>query len=303
MAVIFTLLSLYVKGETLTSIFKTGILFAISFIAGLVIFKTLIMVPASTYVSNTIPPLNKLPVVFTEHMKHYYKDFIKLHFSVSFRNHVILGFIFLIILSVIHSKNNKLIALLLSVVTLILGAILTYGFYAILEKPLFACRSAYGIGALIACVFIFTVSFKDWYITKIISLVIAWSFVVFASAYGNALVAQKEWENFRMEEVVYDLATVENKGQNFKYKLTGWAGLAPKISLLKLRYPVLNSLIPLTYGNSDWEYGTKKFEYFYGLKNMTRDESITDTGNPQIVKETMYHQIKVFNDKVLINLK
>lgn len=302
MTVIFTLMSLYTKGESLKYILKAATLLAVSFTTGLIIFKFLIMLPVPyVYVSDSIPPLNMLPNIFIEHMKIYFAS-VSQDFSISLRNKVMLVCVLFLILSVFHSKNNKLITFFLSLVTLILGAILTFAFYAILEKPLYIPRALYGIGGFIACVFIFCVSLKDLYITKICSFILAWSFIVLASAYGNALVAQSDWEDFRIQEVIYDIATIENQGNSFKYHVKGSSGLAPKTSYLRNAYPVLNKLIPVNYcGNI--EIGTWKFERYYGLKNLTKDESITDTGNPQIVKETMYHQIKVFDDKVLITLK
>lgn len=302
MTVIFTLLSLYIKGDNLKEIFKTGTVFALSFIVGLVIFKTMIMQPVETYASNAIPPLNLLPHVFIEHMKNYY-SLVYRDFSKFLKFSVVTGCVLFIILSVVHSKNNRLSTFALSVVTLVLGALLTYGFYALLERPIFDTRAMYGIGALIACIFICCVSLKDLYITKICSVCIAWSFIVLTSAYGNALVAQRDWEKFRMEEVIHDLSSIENKGQNFKYKVIGSSGLAPKIQFLRNTFPVLNRLIPVTYCDSEYFFGTRGFEYFYGLKNMAVDNTITDTGKAQHIKETMYHQIKVFDDKVLITLK
>ncbi len=302
MTVIFTLLSLYIKGENLKAVFKTGTVFSLSFIVGLVIFKTMIMIPVETYASNVIPPLNLLPHVFIEHMKDYY-SLVYRDFSKFLKISVVTGCVLFIILSVVHSKNNRLSTFALSVVTLVLGALLTYGFYALLERPIFDTRAMYGIGALIACTITFCVSLKDLYITKICSVCIAWSFIVLASAYGNALVAQRNWEKFRMEEVIHDLSSIENKGQNFKYRVIGSSGLAPKTQLIRNAFPVLNRLIPVTYCDSEFFVGTKSFENFYGIKNMAVDNSISDTGKPQLIKETMYHQIKVFDDNVLISLK
>lgn len=304
MTVIFTLLSLYIKGESLKSIFKTGLLFVFPFISGLIIFKFLIMHTNDSYeyVSTNIAPLNLLPDVFVENMKNYYENIVTA-FWISLRNKIVLVFLCFPILAVINCLNNRLVALVLSFTALVFGLLLTYGFYAILERPLFLPRALYGIGALLACIITFCVSLKDLYITKICSVCIACSFIVFASAYGNALVAQRDWEKFRMEEVIHDLSSIENKGQNFKYRVIGSSGLAPNTKFLRNNFPFLNRLIPVTYCDSNYFFGTKGFEYLYGLKNMTLDNSITDTGKAQLIKETMYHQIKVFDDKVLITLK
>lgn len=303
MTVIFTLLSQYVKGDSFKNVLKTGVLFALSFVIGCIIFKTFIMPTPEDYgyISTVVAPLNSLPSIFFRNMRKFFEIVIN-DFSTFYLVVFLLG-CFVVVLSLINSKKRKYIVLILSLVVLILCTLLTYGFYAILEKPFFGARAFYVIGALISCIFIFTVSFKDMYITKICSFIMAWSFVVFSSAYENAIVAQKEWEDFRMKEVIYDLASVENNGQNFKYNVIGSVGFAPKIEKLVDHYPFLRKLVYVTFKDSVDYWGTRKFILFYGIKNTSIDNSISDATNPKLVKETMYHQLKIFDDKVLITLK
>lgn len=303
MTVIFTLLSLYIKGESLRSVLKTGLIFAASFVVGFLIFKILIMNPVQSYVSNSIAPLSELPRVFYEHMKNYYLNLVIPDSPKLWKRLTKVGLITLTLFAVFNSKSNKILTLIFTLFTLIVALILTYGFYACLEKPLFAPRALYGIGAVIACILVLAVSNKDLYIAKICSIIFAWSFVVVASAYGNALVAQRNWEEFRIGEVIQDLTTIENNGQPFKYRTLGSAGHAPAIRNLNFVYPVIGRLVPVTFGDSGWMWNVEKFNKYYEIRNMTQDNSITDTGYPDLVKETMYHKIMVFKDKLLIILK
>ena len=303
MTVSFTLLSLYIKGESPRSVFKTGLIFASSVVVGFFIFKILIINPVQTYVSNSIAPLSELPSVFYEHMKNYYLNLVIPDSSKLWIKLTILVSITLTLFAVFNSKSNKILTLVFTLFTLIVALILTYGFYACLEKPLFAPRALYGIGAVIACILVLAVSNKDLYIAKICSIIFAWSFVVVASAYGNALVAQRNWEEFRIGEVIQDLTTIENNGQPFKYRTLGSAGHAPAIRNLNFVYPVIGRLVPVTFGDSGWMWNVEKFNRYYEIRNMTQDNSITDTGYPDLVKETMYHKIMVFKDKLLIILK
>lgn len=68
-----------------------------------------------------------------------------------------------------------------------------------------------------------------------------------------------------MKEVIYDLASVENNGQNFKYNVIGSVGFAPKIEKLVDHYPFLRKLVYVTFKDSVDYWGTRKFILFYGI--------------------------------------
>lgn len=308
MVTVFTLLSLYIKGESFKNIFKTAFYFALSFLIGALIFKTLILQPAiRDYVSIDIAPFDILPNTFVKNMAIYYSDlFSKSGFigtSPVWKKSIIITTVVMLFVCVFNSKHNKLITLLLSALTLTLGALLTYGFYACLEKPLFIPRALYGIGAFLACVFTLAVSHKDFFIAKICSVILGWSLIVTASSYGNALVAQKNWEKFRTEEVVIDLASIDNNGKKLKYKVEGSCGFAPTLSFITNDKPIFKRLIPKTLGQVFGFWNEPQLSYAYGMSELIYDNDITDSGTPSLVKETRYHIIKVFEDKLVIKLK
>ena len=306
MVTVFSLLTMYINGETLKNLFKTAFYFAIAFLAGAIIFKTLILQPTfRDYVSIDIAPFDILPNLFVKNMAIYYSDlFSKSGFigsSAICKKTIIITTVVMLIVCVFNSKNNKLLTLLLAALSLTLGAILTYGFYACLEKPLFIPRTLYGIGVLLACIFTIAVSYKEFFIAKICSVILGWSLIVTASSYGNALAAQKNWEKFRAEEVVIDLASIDHGRK--KYKVEGNCGLTPSLSYLTIDKPIFKRLIPQTLGQEFWFWNEPQLSYAYGISELTYDNEITDKGTPLSVRETKYHTIKVFEDKLIIKLK
>lgn len=75
MVTVFSLLTMYINGETLKNLFKTAFYFAIAFLAGAIIFKTLILQPTvRDYVSIDIAPFDILPNLFVKNMAIYYSD-------------------------------------------------------------------------------------------------------------------------------------------------------------------------------------------------------------------------------------
>ncbi|MGN0915514.1 MAG: glucosyltransferase domain-containing protein [Succinivibrio sp.] len=308
MSTVFTLLALYTKGESLSRIFKTAFVFALAFLSGAIIFKTLILQPTfRDYVTVDIAPLEILPKVFVKNMTIYYSELFSnsgfIGTSSTLKKTIIIASAVMLIVSICHSKNNKLLSFLFAALTFGLGALLTFGFYACLEKPLFIPRAYYGIGAFVACVFIFAVSYKDFYIAKICSVILGWSLIVMASAYGNALVAQRNWENFRVEEVVHDLATIDSKGQTLKFKVEGNCGYAPVLRNLTGKFPIFKKLIPQTFGQDFWFWNEPKLSMAYGINELIYDNDIRVYGEPSLVKESRYHTIKLFENNLIIELK
>lgn len=305
MVILFTLLSQFTKGESLNKIITKACAFAIAFIVGAIIFKALILQPTfRDYVSVDIAPLDKLPILFFKNMTIYYSElFSKSGFigsSSLWKKTIVITSIVMIIVGVVYSKNNKIITFLLVILSFLLGALLTYGFYACLEKALFIPRACYGIGAFLTCVFAFAVSHKDFYIAKICSVILGWSLIVTASTYGNALVSQRNWENFRIEEVVNDLASINFNGQKFKIKIEGNCGYAPELSYLTINFPIFTKLIPQTFGQDFWFWNEPKLSYAYGINELVYDNKIADEEDPSLVKETRFHTIKVLSTKKII---
>lgn len=308
MVLLFTLLSNYIKGCSFTSIVKIISVFALSFILGGLVYKLFIMEPViDGLVSTSFAPLVDFPSIFIEHMRKYFyliSSFVRR----SWKNYVFIVFIVFFVVNVVNTKHSKFISFIVSLCVIFFSLILTYGFYACLDKPLYSARALYGIGAFVACLFVYTTSYKDLFISKVCSVFLSWSLIVFALAYGNAIALQRDYESFRIQEVVNSVATIENKGNTFKYKVEGNIGHAPAINNLTQRYPLISVLIPICFGQSDSFLGILKFSEYYDIKNMILDNSIVRKKVTDFVEETMYHKIEVYKDNegvdvLLITLK
>ena len=123
---------------------------------------------------------------------------------------------------------------------------LSYGAYVILEKPLFAARSFYGFGVLVAILGIIAINGKTAnYMGKLACILLGWSLIVFSLAYGNALAEQKRYETFRAHILLNDVSKIPGLDRNnvMKMQLKGNVGYSPVLQRMQKRYPILNLLV------------------------------------------------------------
>lgn len=95
----------------------------------------------------------------------------------------------------------------------------------------------------------------------------------------------------------------EGRKEGRKFKVEGNCGLSPSLSYLTIDRPIFKRLIPQTLGQEFWFWNEPQLSYAYGISELTYDNEITDNGTPLIVRETRFHTIKVFEDKLIIKLK
>lgn len=126
----------------------------------------------------------------------------------------------------------------------------SYGLYPALQVPLFSPRAMYGVGAFLALIMITIVNAEKIYPAKVVCACLCWCFFVFAFTYGNALAAQKNYTDFRVQLVIEDLNELEimNTEEIKKIQLSGNIGKAPVIRNMPQNYQMLNRLVPDTFG-------------------------------------------------------
>lgn len=278
----------------------------IGFLVGLVFFKLFVMVPANAYVSNQMFPIGDIFGGVIRNLKRYFG----LLDSDSRALWRVCFFVFLclfVFVSTWNSKINKFLSFLLSLCVLIAGGFFIFGFYAVLTKPLTAPRAMYGIGAFIAILSVYLVSSKDFYIGKLTSLIFVWSLFVFASTYGNALVAQKNFQEFRRHLVLNEINQLADPGKQLKLYVTGTVGHAPILKRAIQKYPILGRLVPITF-RSSWFWGTEELLQYYGLKDVKffRDYEgkYKEDSEPKYEKKHLFYDIKKSRDGVIeVNLK
>jgi hypothetical protein len=85
-------------------------------------------------------------------------------------------------------------------------------------------------------------------------------------------------------------------------QIDGDIGQSPILATMPQDYQMLNRLVPHTFGDCGW--GTQKFFYYYGLKNIVENTEIDlTTYNLPVIEDHMYHTIYGNESYILIELK
>ncbi len=277
---------------------------------GLGVFRLFLMRVTEEYVSGGIPAFSQL----IPHTVESFRTYFRLVYT-DFRREWLLVILLLcaafLYVQVRDSSRNKLGALLVSGAALGCSVLFSFGLYPVLEGALYAPRAMYGFGVWLALVAVWTVTAQRAYWCKVVSLGLAWILFVFAFTYGNALALQKDYTDFRIEQVIDDLTEAHLlEGETVKtVQISGSIGLAPFFRNMPKDYNILQRLVPVQFnGDAGWGWGGYQFTYFYGLQDKMKwtgwDTSIqmTELDMP-IVEDNIYHTIRAEGDYVLIELK
>ena len=305
MIVVLIGLKKWMNKDKYKDIFKFIGISILGYLIGMIIFKFCFMTNVSTYVSNSMPSFDKLIPTFVYNIKTYFEtigsDFKKGWLWLS--SFVCLGCLFRMIRG---SKQKKTTSLIVGCISIIVMFILSFGMYSFLETPLFRPRSMYGFCVFITLIGSFVVTNKGMYFTKFVYLILIWCFFVFSFTYGNVLVLQKEYMDFRVFSVIDDLKDLDilNDTIHNKAQISGTIGRAPAIENMPQNYKLLNRLVPITFCNSSYLWGRMQFENYYKLDRLIWDNSFDFTEDDlPILKDTIYHTIKGNERKLLIILK
>ncbi len=281
------------------------LLSAISYIIAIVVFKTFIMRPIGShvYVSNEIASLAEIIAHYKRYLKLVKSDFRKIWIIT-----VLALSAWFIFINTYKSKQNKFISLVVAAAVTVIMSLLSFGLYPILTKPLYSPRAMYGVGAYIAFISVGSIYIgHSRYVTRILTCVMAWLFITFSAAYGNALAVQGEYEDFRRAEIIYALVQLEqfNTDNDKNIQIVGNVGHAPAIRNAIRRCDMLRRLVPVTLMES-WSWGRTKFMNYYNLKNLKYDGDIYEGSFDDFVllHESSYHKIYIKGDNnFIIELK
>lgn len=304
MFVILICLKNWNKGESLKENLKFLIISVVNYLIALLIYKFFIMQPANNYVSNAILPIGELLSGSLQHLKKYFSFIIS-----DFRKEwlILIGAMAISFIYVFarDSKKKKYISLIVSIIALGMMALLSFGMYPVLEKPLFQPRAMYGFGAFIAFMGVTIAASPKAYLPKIIVFILSWMFFVFAFTYGNALEVQGEYTDFRVNLVIEDLNDLEifTKNEKKTVQISGTIGQSPIIENMPKDYKILERLVPILF-REEWDWGKYYFYNYFDLKNVVeKDGQDFTTLNLPILTDTMYHTIRGDNTRILIELK
>ena len=288
--------------------FKILAVTAISYLIGLVIFKTFIMIPVDSYVSNSLLPIKELIPGVLKNLRIYY-HYVKVDFGKV--RIILMGFMVLcfIVQQIKQSKQKKMLALIVLGALLAISGCVMFGLYPALEGTLYLPRVMYGFGVFIAIVGVNITNNEKQYVSKLIVLCLVWGLFTFSFTYGNVLSEQKRYIDFRVQSVVNGLNELEiMRTDSLKtIKIKGDTGHAPIIENMPNEYKnVINRILEqTTFGGKD-KWRNYYFANYFDLKNIVIDNAnnIPEPEDLTIEKDTMHYTIETNHENyILITIK
>jgi hypothetical protein len=279
---------------------------AASYLAALLFFKLFLMVPVEWpgYVSTTVGVGNGL---FTTALSNYKKYLTTLlaDFKTTWLLLMALVAVLAYVATIVQTKQSRGITALVAIPVFAFVALFCLGVYPFLTDSLFEPRAMYGIGACVGIFAMYLASLPHALVGKVVVLGLSWCFFAFAFTYGNALSAQAQWTDFRIQITLNDLDSIEefDAAQNPTVYLSGTVGLAQVIQNQPQNYNMLKRLVPIQFdGETRW--GLVELENYYGVEGVTfeRDDGVPlDTMT--LCVSNMYEDIYYKDNEFVVFLK
>ena len=312
MLVIFTAFIDWKSGEKTGKVLRFCLFSALAFIAALLIFFLLIPKGDGEYVTTKMAmDLSSVKHIISNYWTYIYT------FKRDFRIHwfVVIALIsaMFMLWNILETDRNRILTLLVGGVVYVLLFVFSFGPYPFLSEPFLMPRGMYGLGVFITFICLGATQFhnaenklKAIKATSLISVIaLSWLCIVFTCTYGNALSAQKKYDEFRIEEVAVKLADLDllNDEERTPIQVTGSIGYASGIRNISGDRLLLRLVPPPFGGDNYWSY--LKLLSYYGLPEMEYTKELINDSDAgwQIVDENCYHTIYSDGERVIIELK
>lgn len=281
-----------------------------SYCLALAIYKVLIMKPVDSWVSSTIPSLDKLIPTIVSNYLHYCSCVLS-EFKAIWLYMILLcmiGFIFVIIRK---SARNALASAIMGILCLVLMGLLCWGLYPALESTSFTARAMFGFGIYIALITGTVCSDSSINFFKFPVFVLGWCFYIFSFSYGNYLHTTQVYNEYRIQNVlnyINDLDYYSDSDNEIFLQIAGDAGRAPIIDRIPAEEkPIFNKLLPASF-NGNWVWGQVEFYEYYDLSGFSLEyyysgkPDLKELNLPQI-DSTIYFDVYGDQNNLLIMLK
>lgn len=310
MAVLFVALRKWSQEEDFIAVGKYLGKAVSGYLLGVLFYLVIVLRPtddANSVHSSSLPCLSEIFPTIVKNLSGYYST-VYSDFKLIWI--ILIGVLFLtaFLAFIRNTKKGKLLSGGAMIMLYILLLCMPFGLYVVLEVPSFQPRAMYGVGCLITILCIGSVdqrkkSIRLQYVAPAVLLGVM--FFTFTLTYGNALKYQKEYTEFRIQQVVGDLsdAGLLVNDQEISLEVVGNIGKAPIVRNMPSDYNMLNRLLPQTFsGNNSWF--SYKFYHYYDMRNVKEDLShdFAEMELP-VVKDCIYHTIRTDGEKVLVELK
>ena len=232
------------------------------------------------------------------------------YYKMIYSDHTKIWLVLMIIVAAVYvyvicqtTVMRKACILLLGIFSVCVGSGLCFGAYLFISEEAFDTRAMYGFHVFLALMAVYASFHGRFWLSKLPYAALAWSFLIFSLTYGNALVQQKDYMNYRVTLLAGDLNALEimKTDEIKKIRIEGDIGLAPVIANMSEAYPLLGRSIFTGFGEGVWGG-----YYFYHYLNMPDIEVVTDENECKdlpLIKDTMYHKINGDSGHILIRLK
>jgi len=223
---------------------------------------------------------------------------------------IVLSLFFGLFCTVVFAKQNKIQALVFTVVFYALAMPLSYGVYLAMGTPLWLPRAMYGIGFFVAAALLLIatdVESNKGCVRKISSVLIfatSYCCLAFAFAYGNAQFQQNKYAEFRMALLANDLSKIMSDGTPEETKellFVNGIDYAPAAESLISSYPLASSCIDRYSTGGRASQNILRALNFLELKS--GDSHHLDNQGLPLLLETSFHKIYGSGNKYLVSFK
>lgn len=321
LVVLTVMLTEWLKGKSFREVLVNALWSAVYFVIGGVIFRLFIMrrVPVGTaYASTDIFGIHDLIPGIYHNLKMYYETILT-EYNRSWLLLMAAVTVLFVVRAILCNRHRKWISLLLVLAFLASGYGLVFGLYVMLEKPMFAPRSMYGVNIFVSILAVAGISlepdhtgragrFISWpfYIS---TLILSWCFFVFPFNYGNALEEQKQYATARMQMVLDDLNSsgILSTQDEVNLQLDGDIGFCP--ILKNENNPLIYEMVPTMFSGNSGRWNQYQFFNYFNLGNVHQSTYYGNEAedlrkkNLPVVEDTRYYTICQKDNEVLVTLK
>lgn len=313
MLVVFTALQDWLNGEKNGRILRYCLLSALVYLSAWLIFLVFFPMGDSGYVDEKMA-FHQLSV---RHIIENYLTYI-ITFKRDFRVKwfALIGIISAIFLvrNAVGTSRKTILALFIEAAAVLCMFLFSFGAYPFLDEPFVMPRGMYGLSVFITLIClgantensrIDTISVATKVASRFLVVVLSWMCVVFTCTYGNALAAQKQYDEFRVSEIAIHLAETQslNGGDPAKIQIVGNVGYAAGIKNIPGDRVLLRLVPPPFGGENYWSY--LKLLSYYGLPAMDYSDELSDEEYTSwnISHDNSYHTLYEKDGKIVVELK
>ncbi len=212
----------------------------------------------------------------------------------------IITLLMFVILNIVKSKVSKLVSFFVLAIFIVAGFILSLGAYLVFEASMIAPRVLMGFNCFVSLIVfdsLFMISEKTQKFRKILfvpAILCVYLSVAFLYTYGNCLTQQKDYSDFRMHALIYDLSEyISTESKEVKVSLNGSAGYCKSYDNARRQYPILNSLVMRFPGSNMWDK-----DYAYKFNFIFEDAYVSEVPSDFMqLKDSKLHTIFASPDR------